>query len=321
MGRLLDVLADGMDRDSALFTRAETWPGGLGPSEASLPLRLASGLHALVLTGRDRDLVAAYPPNAPGDPAFAAAVLGALARHERFLLDWIDRPPQTNEVRRAAPLIAAAQLVAARFGLPLRVSELGASAGLNLMFDRFALVAGNRRCGPGEAALTLEPDWDGPAPAPAPLRVAGRRGVDLTPLDPRDPDDVIRLHAYLWPDQPERRDLTRRAVAAFDARVDRGDAIDWLAGRLGSPLPGHVHLIYHTVAWQYFPKKSQTRGRRLIESAGAGATADTPLAWFAMEADERGPGAALSLRLWPGGETLDLGRADFHGRWVRWSAP
>ena len=56
----------------------------------------------------------------------------------------------------------------------------------------------------------------------------------------------------------------------------------------------------------------------LIETAGAAATTDAPLALFGMEADGTGPGAALTLRLWPGDVTLPMGRADFHGRRIDW---
>ncbi len=131
----------------------------------------------------------------------------------------------------------------------------------------------------------------------------------------------MRLTAYLWPDQPERLVLTRAAASVATARIVKGDAIDWLSDRLASAPEGHLHLIQHTVAWQYFPADAQARGRALMEAAGAQATAHRPLAWLSMETDgDAGKrGAALTLRLWPGDLTLDLGRADFHGRWVHWT--
>ena len=81
-----------------------------------------------------------------------------------------------------------------------------------------------------------------------------------------------------------------------------------------------MHLIYHTIAWQYFPPGAQARGTALIETAGAQATATRPLAWLRMENDGDAAGAALSVRLWPGDAHIALGRADFHGRWINWSA-
>ncbi len=320
MEMLMTALAEDWPDDSALGRLCAGWKGDVGPGGASLPLRIAGGLHALVLTGRAPNLAAVYPPATPPDPIFRATVLEALAMHEMFLIDWMQRAPQTNEVRRSAALIPAAHLLAARHPLPFVLSELGASGGLNLMFDRFALTAGTTRLGPPDAALTLTPQWQGAAPAQSALRVDERRGVDLNPLDLRDPAQALRLAAYLWPDQPERVALTGAAIAVQDAEVDKGDAVDWLERRLATDRPGRLHLIYHTVAWQYFPPPAQARGTALIEAAGARATAETPLAWLGMENDG-GEGAALTLRLWPGDLRLSLGRIDFHGRWVKWNAP
>lgn len=318
MDRLLRCLADHMPRDTALFDKMEHWPAPLGPSHASLPLRLAGGLHHLVLTNADAALAEIYPPSQPHDDSFRAEVVKALDRNQTFLIDWIDRPPQTNEVRRSVGLIPAANVIAARYPLPFVISELGASGGLNLMFDRFAVQAGDSMLGNG-TALTLTPEWSGPVPPSATVTITNRRGVDLTPLDLRRPTDVTRLLSYLWADQPDRRDLTQNAVSCFDAQVDAGDAVDWLEHRLAMRHPGHVHMIYHTVAWQYFPPDVQARGEDLLTRAGEQATKDAPLARVAMEADAAGRGAALTLTLWPGGETRQLARIDFHGRWIDWT--
>ena len=87
------------------------------------------------------------------------------------------------------------------------------------------------------------------------------------------------------------------------------------------PQPGHLHLVCHTIAWQYFPAAAQAKGSALIEAAGTRATPQSPLAWLSYEADGHSPGAALTLRLWPGDLTIPMGRADFHGRWIDWKAP
>lgn len=152
-------------------------------------MRLAGGLHALVRLGRDPDLSAAYAdPAGIDDAALRAAALAAMARHQGFLLDWIESPPQTNEVRRSAVLIAAAHWLTARFGLPMMLSELGASAGLNLLWDRYALHIGADTFGPSVSTLRLSPEWTGPLPPPARPQVASRAGVDLN----RTPRSHIR---------------------------------------------------------------------------------------------------------------------------------
>ena len=317
MGRLCRLLAQRDWPETPLRELMFGWEGDVSSAGQSLPLRLAGGLHALVLKG-DK-LGDAYPPHSVSDDTLWGAVSAALVDKADVLADWLTTAPQTNEVRRAAVLIGVGRLLAQRFGLPLRLSELGASGGLNLMWDRFALDIGDARFGPANADVVLTPVWEGHAPPDADAVVVARRGVDLNPLDPYDQDDQLRLRAFLWADQPERMTRTQAAIAACEATDDQADAIDWLADHL-SHQEGHCHLIYHTVAWQYFPADAQARGAALIEAAGASATTESPIAWFGMEADGKSPGAALTLRIWPGDITVDLGRADFHGRWVQWKA-
>jgi hypothetical protein len=212
-------------------------------------------------------------------------------------------------------------MISNHFPNPMRVSELGASAGLNLNWDHFAVDINAARLGPSNATVTLAPDWTGATPPMTAPKVIERRGVDLNPVDPAA--DSLRLRAYLWPDQPHRRILTDAALALPHARVDKADAIDWLAARLPH-IAGQTHMIYTTIAWQYFPTEKQRDGLRMIETAGATATPNTPLAFVQMENDGGENGAALTLRLWPNtcasDAPLTLGRVDFHGRWVDWTA-
>ena len=314
MARLMAGFADQLTPGNPVADQVLGWQGDPSSRADSLPLRLAAGLHALVLTGVDPDLAAAYAMSTH-DPTRAA--LRAIQRHPAFLLSWLNSPPQTNEVRRSAPLIAAAHWLTARFGLPLVLSELGASAGLNLLWDHYALAIGRQTFGPASPTLTLAPDWTGPLPTVATPTMLDRRGVDLNPLDPVA--DRLRVLSYIWPDQPDRLARSRAALDLAARRkppIDRADAADWLETRLSRPIPGALQLIFHTVAWQDFPPATQSRARASMRTAGATA----PLARLSMEANGNSPGAALTLTLWPGGETIRLGHADFHGRWVDWQA-
>ena len=322
IARVLNIIAENLTPGLPVFDRILAWEGDPTPAGQSVPLRLVGGLHALVLSKDDTGLMAAYPPNPdPSDAALSTAILAAIATHEAILMRWLDSPPQTNEVGRSAVLIAVGQLLAARYGLPLRLLELGASAGLNLQWDRMALLAGGEHFGDAGAALTLSPDWFGPLPPQAELKISTRAGVDLNPLDPTRPENHLRMVSYIWPDQAERLQRMRAALAianAHPANVDQGDAAPWIANKLAVPVQQQVTVIYHTIAWQYFPKSTQSDARAAIEAAGAAATPDAPVAWLSMETDGRPDGAALQLRLWPSDETLTLGRADFHGRWIKW---
>ncbi len=298
--------------------RIFAWKGDVSPHGQSVPLRLAGALHALHLQGHD-GLKRVYPPQQATDEALWDGVCATFIADAEHINQWLDSAPQTNEVRRSATLIAVGHLLTERYGLPIHTSELGASGGLNLHWDAYALQIGKQIFGPSHPALTLTPDWAGPMPAPSQPSVVARAGVDLNPLNPADQDDALRLQAYLWPDQPERLAVTRAAIKAAKTPVTKGDAIDWLKGRLAHQ-PGQLHLIYSTVAWQYFPDDKQAQGKQIIADAGTLATEQTPLAWFGMENDGGERGAALTLRLWPGDLNFDLGRADFHGRWVEWTA-
>ncbi|MEM1237299.1 MAG: DUF2332 family protein [Pseudomonadota bacterium] len=326
MARMLPLVPDALPGEGTLAQRLNSWdPARLGPSQDSIPLRIAGGLHLLHLKGAAPTLSASYPPNEMGDDTLTAALSHTFADHEPALLKALDNPPQTNEVRRAAFMIALGHWLTARYAKPLVVSEVGASAGLNLNWDFFCLQAAGKTLGPQGSPVQLAPEWRGTPPTPCPAYVAEARGVDLMPIDVANPDEALRLQSYLWPDQADRLARTRAAIDLFlapdtEAQLDAGDALDWLPARL-APRPGHLHLIYSTIAWQYLPEAAQQAGEAMIRDAGAKATDDAPLAWGQMEPDGTGPGAALTLRLWPGDIRIPLGRMDFHGRWIDWQAP
>ena len=207
-------------------------------------------------------------------------------------------------------------------GLPLVMSELGASAGLNLSGTASSTVSAG---GWGDPAspVRIEPDWRGPPPPPPALRVAERAGCDRAPLDPAGrADDRLRLLSFVWADQTARK--ARVAAAIGIARdggvlVERADAAEWLAGRLAVARPGRAHVVYHSIIWSYLGPEVQGRVRASLEAAGGAAGPDAPVAWLRMESDGAEPGAAITLTLWPGGETRVLGRADFHGAWIYWT--
>ena len=312
MQHLMGILPD-LLLGTAIGARMDAWEGELGPSGASLPLRLAGGLHALVLSGDP--LAEAYPPG--GTASLGPAVADALIRREAELMQALDSAPQTNEIRRSAALLPGAALLADRHGLPFDLIEVGASAGLNTVFDRYAVEAGGVTVGAADPLVTLRPDWRGPAPPTASIEAASHAGCDLAPIDVSDPAQRLRLLSYLWPDQPERRALTEAAIAGGPPLPQRSDAVAFLKLRL-APRRGRMTLLFHTVAWQYLSEVARAEGDMVIAAAGARARDDAPLARLSMESDG-GRGAALTLTTWPGGGTESLGRADFHGRWVEWT--
>ena len=322
--RLCRVLADRLSPTVAVSSRILSWSGDVGPSGDSVPLRLCGALHERVLAGDDA-LRAVYPPNDASDDMLWAALIGAFRRHQAAILARLASPPQTNEVRRSAVLLPGFLSIARRFsGLPFVMSELGASAGLNTNWNRYAYGLGPRRWGDSQSPVSLAPDWRGPLLPDVPtISVAERAGCDLDP-PPTDTDaGRRRLLCYIWPDQPDRMALTRAALRLLDRHpviVERAEAVDWLRRRLAMPRAGAVHVIYHTIMWQYLPRASQAAGDALLGEAGRRATTDAPLAWLRLEGDGGEPGAGLRLTIWPGGADHLLARADFHGRWIEWLA-
>ncbi|MEQ8700803.1 MAG: DUF2332 family protein, partial [Bauldia litoralis] len=182
MADLLVYLSEALDPKTAVGAAVLAWPGD--EKADALALRLAGGLHALVLSGRDPALAAAYPGGgASGPEMLDEAVSGALDRHADFLVDCLKSPPQTNEVGRSAILLGGFLTVAAETGLPLSILEIGASGGLNLHWDawryRLAPPGGSAGdWGADDAPLTLAPDWQGELPPLVPGTVAARAACD-----------------------------------------------------------------------------------------------------------------------------------------------
>ncbi|MBG0810994.1 DUF2332 family protein [Methylosinus sp. H3A] len=317
-----EALAQSLDENSAFGRRISSW--GARAKADALALRAAGALHFLARSGKAPALAAAYPPNAFDAAALAREIERAIDEHDVFLAGFLDRPPQTNEAGRSSVILGGALIVAAATGLPLETLEIGASAGLNLNFDRYAYDLRVGAFGAPAAELRLACDWRGAAPSlETALRIVSRAGCDIDPLDPSDAEHRARLLAYVWPDQMERLARMEQALvlaAARRERVERADAGDWLATRLSAPPAGSLaRFVYHTVVWQYLPPETKRNAMATLEAAGAAATPETPLARLQMEADGDTRSAALTLTLWPGGESFALGRADFHGRWIEWS--
>ena len=308
--------------DGQVFAIIDDWPDDRIRPDA-LALRFCGALHALKRRGNGL-LSGVYPPAQASDDSLWQVVSQAMSEEAGFMVERMQSAPQTNEVRRSAALFPAFALIAARFpGMPLVLSEIGASAGLNLMWDRYAYHLGDRHFAPavGTAPFEITPDWRGPPPAEAAITVSERAGCDLNPLDAAKHQDCERLLSYIWADQTDRLERTEKALAlARDTalQVEKADAVEWLETRLSARRPGKVHIIYHTIAWQYLGFSARAEGTRLLEDAGARADENAPLCHLAMEADGEKPGACLTLTIWPGGQPVKLGRADFHGRWIDW---
>lgn len=297
------------------------------PMVAAAPLRFLGAVHGLVLTGRAPEL-AAYYPSATA-PALDAADGGAwrafreaVDAHPEWIRDWMSRPPQTNEVGRAVPLLAGLLAAVAATPLPVRLLELGSSAGLNLRADHFRWHSGDFGWGPMDSPVVLDGARDGPVPGwlaeavrryPR-LEVIERRGCDPTPLNPLSPTDALSLRSYVWPDQPERAARLNGALLVAQrvpAEVEAVGAAEFLGGI--EPMPGTLTVVWHSVMRQYVPADEWAKVTAELDRLAASSGPDAAFAHIAFEPVARsGSGFPLTVRIGTGPARV-LARAKPHG--------
>ncbi|WP_336957925.1 DUF2332 domain-containing protein [Sphingobium aquiterrae] len=300
--------------------RIADWPGNRG--HAAVALRLAGGFHALARAGASDALTALYQ-NRTGD--FDRVVADILSAQDAFLAGWLNAPPQTNEVGRAAAIMAALLMASARFGQPFELLELGSSAGLNLNLHRYAYDLGGVAAGDPASALRIRPEWRGPPPPNAKVEILRTRGVDIAPIALADPAQGERLMAYVWADRDDRMARLEQAIAiarAHPPALDRGNAAAWIADRLREPqAEGVTRAIFHSIVLQYIPAEGQAKIRAAILEAGQRATAARPLAWISFEWDEARNAIHLKLSCWPGDGERDIATCHPHAQWIEWHEP
>ncbi|GAA4850700.1 DUF2332 domain-containing protein [Kitasatospora terrestris] len=283
------------------------------PGPAAVALRLLGAVHALVLTGRAPALAAHYPSAGgafdPADPEPARqAFLATVAAELPFVRAWMTRPPQTNEVGRANLLATGVRWVLGGRDLPVRLFELGASAGLNLLADRFRYESPGFAYGPADSPVVLRGAWRDRPPAwlrgtPPPLRFTERRGCDPTPIDPCSPEGALALRAYVWADQLERfarLDGALRLAAATPPRVDPVGAAAFL--RTVEPAEGALTVVWHSVMRQYVPAPEWSEVEAELDRLAAASTPTAPFARVALEPGRREQGHRFLLTVRSGGE-------------------
>jgi hypothetical protein len=320
--QLLDGAAAELDLDGPvgeLLRPLEDDPPGSVP-----PLRFAGALHRLVLERRAPVLAVHYPTvgGTPGDVWHAARA--TVEEHLADLRELVARPVQTNEVGRSSALLGGLLEVQRQTGLPVRLLEVGASGGLNLLVDRYRHeVAPGVVLGDPASPVRLPSPWQGRAPRPGELSIAERRGCDPYPLDPASTADRLTLTSYVWADQLERFERLRSALllAAQDPpALERSTGSDFLARELAAPRPGVVTVVWHSVVRQYLGAQEARRLDELIESAGGRAHDGAPLAHLWLEPERVGKGFRfrLGLRTWPDGPERVLADCEGHGPPVVW---
>lgn len=292
------------------------------PGPSALALRLLGSVHRLVLERRAGALAAYYPSvggtwSAAGIPEF----LALLGRSPDVVREWLDRPPQTNEVGRSGALYGG--LLRLPWRLPVRLFEIGSSGGLNLNADRYAYRSASGVAGVPDSPVVLDPAWLGVSTEPWPVSFASAVGCDRRPIDVTSTEGRLALTAYVWPDQLPRLERLRGAFAVVDSHpvtVRTQPARDFVDGI--ELEPGHVSVLWHSIVWQYLDAEEKAAVDARIEELGSSATDEAPFARLQMEPLKRSPDAErdflVVLQTWPDGESRVLGTTVGHGVPTTW---
>jgi len=291
---LLLAMAEDWEAGGVVAEICRDWAGAAG--SAVVQLRLLAGIQRLVLSRAEPQL-AMYYPNLGGTAAPDGAwpvFEPVLRRHVDELREALEVAPQTNEPGRSVPLLVGLFDAVHRSDLrSVRLLELGASAGLNLLVDRFLIAGDGWSAGPEASPLRLTDAVLGPV-TPVPFRVVERRGCDLAPVDASTEDGRLRLTSFVWPHDLHRYERLRaalRVAASHPVPVDRASASSWLASTLAGAAPdGVLTVVWHSVTRQYWPAAEIEATARVL----AAARERMPLAHIAMESpvlvDDRSEG-------------------------------
>ncbi|MEO0033930.1 MAG: hypothetical protein RIS94_3688 [Pseudomonadota bacterium] len=321
-GRVVRAQLALLDGTAQVGRRIAHWPGKA--LEDAMPLRLAGGHHFLALTGADSRLVPVYRGEVTDQAEVDALVVAVTQDHDAALLPWLDGPPQTNEAGRSASITAGLLWLSGKLGPRFELNELGASAGVNTMMERFRFDLGGVAVGPADSPMRIVPEWRGAPPPSAPVEITAIRGCDRAPVNLADPAQALRLKSYVWAEVTDRIARIDAAIALAGQKpplLEQMDAADFLEARLAAPQAADTtRVIYHSIVWQYLPDATRAGIEAAMAEAGAQATPEKRLAWVMLETNRQTFCHELIVRFWPGGgDPVVLGRAHAHGAWVEWT--
>lgn len=275
-----------------------------------MPLRLLGALHFLVLEGE----------------ASWDTIDETVAGRAEWLRQAVaERGVQTNEVRRSWTLLPCFLWVAERTGADtLDLVELGSSAGLNLVWDRYRYRYEAGIWGDVDAPLELSGEERRPVPAgPLVLQpsVGKRIGVDRSPIDVTTDDGLRLLQSFVWAGQDDRIELLGRAARALredPPEILTGDLVELLPEALERAAGDGLTVVFQTAVFGYLDAEGRERVNAILNETGA----RRPLAFVTSgepRSDEIG-GWGIRIVIWPGERSTYVGEADYHGTWLEWLA-
>ena len=308
---LCEYMAKDLAAKGPVYDLLHDWPGN--PLADVVALRLTGALHGAALSGRDAALANAYADATRGhvDMEVLWPIAHAfLAREKDWVRDYLKFAPQTNEARRSILLLTGFLYLAEQFDMDIHMLELGASAGLNMNWDKFRYELADWQWGP-PSPVTLSTPWTGPPPpVDAPLRIVSRAACDINPLNLDDEIERTRLRSYCWTDVPGRMARLDGAIEIARAegiKPDTASAADWLETQLAARPDRGLTVVYHSIFLQYPPEEERKRIYQIMRTYGAAASAHAPLGWVRFEPEvllDRKLNIlepALDIVSWPGG--------------------
>ena len=293
-----------------------------------------AAVHAVLAKEKSHRVAQFYPDLSEdpdrGDP-YPAFRGFCLERRERIEEIISVRAVQTNVIRRSALLLPAFARAIGRsarrtVSLPVSLIEIGASAGLNLYWDRYGYDYGGRaRWGDSTSPVQLTTAVQGEVVPPVPdaiVNIERRVGLDLEPVFLDSEESVSWLRALIWPERRDEAELLRRAmelVRADPPQLLSGDALDLLPEVLDAVPPESTPCIFHSHTLNQFPTEARERFAGLVREFGEG----RDLHLISLESRRSQDNSELDLTSYRGGvETWEhLATCDSHGYRIRWRLP
>jgi hypothetical protein len=322
---LYAALAAGVAADPEVMAVAATVRRGQPP-----PNLLFAAVHALLLAGTRHPLAAHYPDLTPEPEPVGAAYphfRDFCVAHRAAITSLVQsRLVQTNVLERCGLLLPAISTAAAALGAPsgpLAVIEVGTSAGLNLLWDRYTYDFGGTAWGDEASPVRLAIDVRGHVPLPvipAGLRSVWSRGVDLEPVDLRNPEALLWQRALMWPERLDRQhriEAAQQLMARGAPTIISGDACQAMPTLLrDAPLQLPLVVLASFTLYQ-FPAASRARLMEILATEGE----RRPVALVTVEIKRVGDAfGTVDVAIHDGGgiEQRTLARGHPHGAWMEW---
>jgi hypothetical protein len=321
--RIYAALCDSVAHDPDLLDLAASAPPDQPPANL-----LFAAVHYLLLAGENHELSAWYPELAPGK-ANSPESVGPVFRdfclaHPARIRELIEtRLIQTNVLQRTSGLLPSfARVFEAGGRKPLSLLEIGASAGLNLNWDRFHYAySDGTRWGSQSSPVFIECELreaGALAFLPAEIPVVDRLGVDLNPVDLSDRDEVRWLQALIWPDHKGRQERLMAGIRIANKNptpLVKGDASEKLPSLMAQASPDTTLCVFGTFTLYQFPRDALMATLKAMQAASA----SRPIHFISIEgAADPGPEVQWTSYADEKRTTTLLARCNPHGRWLHW---